>query len=133
MVHHGETLAEAATHACAYADEHHLVFIHPHEHDAIIAGQGTLALELLKDVPVLVTLAVPVGGGLLAGFTLVAAGIRRSIDVVGVEVETYAAIAEELADSPSTDDATASSRLQSRFGGQARTGSERRVDGLPRA
>ena len=100
VVLHGETLAEAAAYARTYADEHHFVFIHPYDDDAIIAGQGTLALELLEDVPGLDTLAVPVGGGgLLAGCALAAQGMGRLIDVIGVEVETYAAMAQELAGS----------------------------------
>jgi threonine dehydratase len=89
VVHHGETLAEAATHACAYADEHHLVFIYPYDDDAIIAGQGTLALELLEDIPGRDTLAVPVGGSdLVAGCALAAEGMGQPIDITGVEVET---------------------------------------------
>jgi threonine dehydratase len=94
----GETLAESAAHARAYAEAHGLIFIHPYDDDAIIAGQGTLGLELVEDIPELDMLAVPVGGGgLMAGCVLAAQGTARRIDVIGVEVENYAAMAQELA------------------------------------
>ena len=68
VVLHGETLAEAAAHAEALAAERGLVFVHPYDDVGVIAGQGTLALELLQDVPDLDVLVIPVGGGgLLAG------------------------------------------------------------------
>jgi threonine dehydratase len=66
-----------------------------------MAGQGTLALELLEDAPELDSLVVPVGGGgLLAGCAVAARGRRPDIDVVGVEVEGYAAMAQRLAGAP---------------------------------
>ena len=98
---HGETLAEAAQHAHALAASHHLVFIHPYNDPAVMAGQGTLALELLEDAPELEVLAVPVGGGgLLAGCTVAARGRKPGIEVIGVEVESYAAMAQRLAGEP---------------------------------
>lgn len=101
VVLHGATLADAAAHARACAENQGLVFIHPYDDDAIIAGQGTLALELIEDVPELDTLAIPVGGGgLLAGSALAAQGAGRKIDVFGVEVESYAAMAQELGGDP---------------------------------
>lgn len=101
VVLHGATLAEAAAHAHGLADSEGLVFIHPYDDDAVIAGQGTLALELIEDVPDLDTLAVPVGGGgLVAGSALVARGSGREIRTIGVEVETYSAMAQELAGRP---------------------------------
>jgi threonine dehydratase len=98
---HGASLAEAAAHPRAFAEGEGLVFIHPYDDDAIIAGQGTLALELIEDVTGLDTLAVPVGGGgLLAGSAIAAQGAGRSIEIFGVEVESYTAMAQELAGSP---------------------------------
>ncbi len=98
VVLHGDTLAEAAAHACALADAEHLVFIHPYDDPGVIAGQGTLALELLEDAPDLDTLVIPVGGGgLLAGCAIAAHGIKPDIQVFGVEVEAYAAMAQRLA------------------------------------
>ena len=59
VVLHGETLAEAAAHAYALAEPRRLVFIHPYDDPAVIAGQGTLALELLQDAPDLDALVDP--------------------------------------------------------------------------
>ena len=94
----GETLAEAAAHARQLAEERSLVFIHPYDDPAIIAGQGTLALEMLQDAPDLDALIIPVGGGgLLAGCLVAATALRPGIAVYGAEVETYAAMAQRLA------------------------------------
>lgn len=98
VVLHGEDLAEAAAHAYALAAEHGLVFIHPYDDPAVIAGQGTLALELLTDFPELDALVIPVGGGgLLAGCLVAASAMKPGIAVYGVEVEAYAAMAQRLA------------------------------------
>ena len=98
VVLHGTTLAEAAAHAHALAADRGLVFIHPYDDPAVMAGQGTLALELLEDAPGLDTLAIPVGGGgLLAGSAVAARGKQPDIVVFGVEVEGYAAMAQRLA------------------------------------
>ena len=98
VVLHGQTLAEAAAHAFALAEAERLVFIHPYDDPAVIAGQGTLALELLEDAPEIDTLAISVGGGgLLAGCAIAARGIKPDIKVFGVEVEAYAAMAQRLA------------------------------------
>ena len=98
VVLHGETLAEAAAHAEALAAESGLVFVHPYDDTAVMAGQGTLALELLADAPELDTLVIPVGGGgLLAGCATAAKALRPGIAVYGVEVAAYAAMAQQLA------------------------------------
>ena len=97
----GETLAEAAAHARALAAERGLVFVHPYNDAAVIAGQGTLALEMLEDEPGLDALIIPVGGGgLLAGCVVAATGLRPGIAVFGAEVNTYAAMAQRLAGLP---------------------------------
>ncbi len=101
VVLHGETLAEAASHAAQLAEIRQLVFIHPYDDKAVIAGQGTLALELLADAPDLDALVIPVGGGgLLAGCLVAATALRPGIAVFGVEVEAYAAMAQRLAGRP---------------------------------
>lgn len=98
IVLHGETLAEAAAHAHALAAAEGRVFIHPYDDPAVIAGQGTLALELMEDAPDLDALVIPVGGGgLIAGCAVVAAALRPGIEVIGVEVAAYAALAQLLA------------------------------------
>jgi threonine dehydratase len=101
VVLHGETLAESASHAAGLARAEGRVFIHPYDDPAVIAGQGTLALELLEDFPELDTLVIPVGGGgLLAGCATAARALKPGIAVFGVEVEAYAPMAQRLAGQP---------------------------------
>jgi len=72
--------------------------VHPYDDLGVIAGQGTLALELLQDVPDLDALVIPVGGGgLLAGCATVARAMKPGIAVFGVEVANYSAMAQRLA------------------------------------
>ncbi|WP_298214667.1 threonine ammonia-lyase [Acidocella sp.] len=98
VVLHGETLAEAAAEARRLEREEGLVFIHPYDDPAVMAGQGTMALEMLEDVPDLDALVVATGGGgLVAGSAIVARHMRPQCKVYGVEVERYAAFAQALA------------------------------------
>jgi threonine dehydratase len=98
VVLEGETLAESAAHAQELAAAQSLVFIHPYDDLGIIAGQGTLALEMLQDAPDLDALIIPVGGGgLLAGCLVAATATHPGIAVYGAEVENYAAMAQRLA------------------------------------
>ena len=101
VVLHGETLAEAAAHALHLSETHQRIFVHPYNDPAVIAGQGTLALELMEDVPDLDALVIPVGGGgLIAGCLVAAMAIKPGIAVYGVEVEAYAPMAQRLAGRP---------------------------------
>jgi len=101
VVLHGDTLAEAAAHAQELAARDGLVFVHPYDDAGVMAGQGTLALELLADAPDLDMLVIPVGGGgLIAGCAVAATGIKPGIEVIGVEVAAYAALAQRLAGQP---------------------------------
>jgi threonine dehydratase len=103
VVLHGDTLAEAATEAHRLADAHKLVFVHPYDDPRIIAGQGTIALEMLQDVPELDTLLAPVGGGgMIAGCAVAARGLKPDIKVIGVETTSYAAMHQLLAGEPVT-------------------------------
>jgi len=86
----GETVADAQARAEAIAAEHNLVWVHPYDDPYVIAGQGTVALEMLEDVPDLETLIVPIGGGgLIAGCAIAARAKNPSITVVGVESALY--------------------------------------------
>lgn len=97
VVLHGASLAEAANEAYRLADAQGLTFIHPYDDDAVMAGQGTLALELFEDAPQLDTLAVPIGGGgLIAGCATVAAGLRPDALVFGVEASAYSAMYQRV-------------------------------------
>ena len=81
--------------------DENLVFVHPYNDPAIIAGQGTVALEMLEDQPALDCIVTPVGGaGLAAGCVIAAADHSSPVEVVGVEVESYAAAAQHLAGRP---------------------------------
>jgi threonine dehydratase len=90
VVLHGETLAEAQSHAEAIALARNLVWVHPYDDPHIIAGQGTIALEMLEDVPGLDVLIIPIGGGgLIAGCAIAAHAKNPSIEIVGVESALY--------------------------------------------
>ena len=86
MVLEGNDLAEAAAFADAEVRARGLALIHPYEDPRVIAGQGTVALEMLEAAPDLDTLVVPVGGGgLIAGCIVAAQSIRPDIEIVGVQ------------------------------------------------
>jgi len=86
----GETIIEAQVRAQAIAAERHLVWVHPFDDPRIIAGQGTVAMEMLEDVPDLDVLIVPIGGGgLIAGNAIAARAMRPAIEVIGVECTLY--------------------------------------------
>jgi threonine dehydratase len=101
VVLHGDTLSEAGAEARRIAEEKKLVFVHPYDDPRIIAGQGTIALEMLQDVPQLDTLVVPVGGGgMIAGCAVAARGIKPGIKMIGVESSAYSAMQQILAGEP---------------------------------
>ena len=103
VVLHGDTLAEAATEAHRLADAHKLVFVHPYDDPRIIAGQGTIALEMLQDAPEIDTIVAPVGGGgMIAGCAVAARGLKPDIKVIGVETTSYSAMYQLLAGEPVT-------------------------------
>jgi threonine dehydratase len=86
IVLHGQTLDEARAHALVLAEQQGLIFVHPYDDPDIVAGQGTVALEMLADVPDLDTLIVAIGGGgLMAGMATAAKAINPNIDIVGVQ------------------------------------------------
>jgi threonine dehydratase len=93
VVLHGDTLDEARAHAYTLAQQQGLVFVHPYDDEAIVAGQGTVALEMLREQPDLDTLVVAVGGGgLLAGMTTAARALRPDIEIIGVQTERFPAM-----------------------------------------
>src|SRR5690242_13294462 len=86
VVLHGDTLEESRVHAMELAGQQQLTLVHPYDDAAIIAGQGTVALEMLEAVPQLDTLIVAVGGGgLIGGIAAAAKGLKPGIRVVGVQ------------------------------------------------
>src|SRR5579883_2925415 len=90
VVLHGADLSEAADHAEALIRKEGFAFVHPYDDAAIIAGQGTVALELLASAPALDCLIVPIGGGgLIAGIAVAAEALRPELEIVGVEAALY--------------------------------------------
>jgi threonine dehydratase len=86
----GETIDEAAVFARERAANEGLIFVHPYDDEKVMAGQGTIALEMLEDHPDLEVLVVPIGGGgLIAGNAIAAKGVKPAIEVVGVEAALY--------------------------------------------
>jgi threonine dehydratase len=103
VVLHGATLAEAAEEAARLCAARGLTFVHPYDDPAVLAGQGTLAVEMLDDFPDLDAMVIPVGGGgMLSGCVVAARERRPGIEMIGVEVENYAAMAERLGGRPVT-------------------------------
>jgi threonine dehydratase len=93
VVLEGETVTEAQLKAEAIAAAENLVWVHPYDDPDIIAGQGTIALEMLDVVPDLDVLVVPIGGGgLIAGNAIAARGRHPAIEVLGVEAALYPAM-----------------------------------------
>ncbi|TMJ17141.1 MAG: threonine ammonia-lyase [Alphaproteobacteria bacterium] len=90
IVLHGEMFDEAYQEALRLAEERQLTFVHPFDDAEIIAGQGTVALEMLADAPEIDTLVVPIGGGgLISGVGTAAKALRPDIAIVGVQAELY--------------------------------------------
>ena len=90
VVLYGETLYESRERCDAIRAEQGLALVHPYDDPAVIAGQGTVALEMLAAVPDLDVLVVPIGGGgLVAGMAIAAKGLRPDIAVVGTEAALY--------------------------------------------
>lgn len=97
VVLHGDTLVEATARAEALSVERGLVWVHPFDDAKVIAGQGTIALEMLDEVPDLDVLVIPVGGGgLISGCAIAARGRKPSIEVIGVESAFYPAMVNAL-------------------------------------
>jgi threonine dehydratase len=86
----GSTLEDAAAFARQHGAERGLTFIHPYDDPLVMAGQGTIAIEMLAAVPDLDTLVVPIGGGgLMSGMATAARAIKPSIEIIGVQAALY--------------------------------------------
>ncbi|CAA0091160.1 Uncharacterised protein [Starkeya nomas] len=90
VVLHGESVGDASEEADRIAREENLVWVHPYDDAHVIAGQGSIAAEMLEDAPDLDALLVPVGGGgLISGMAVAARHLRPDIEIVGVETRLY--------------------------------------------
>jgi threonine dehydratase len=93
VVLHGDTLEQARAHAFELATAQNLSFVHPYDDDAIVAGQGTVGLEMLQAVPDLDVLVIAVGGGgLISGIATAAKALKPGIEVVGVQTVRFPAM-----------------------------------------
>jgi threonine dehydratase len=90
VILHGERFDDAYAEARKLEQAEGLTFVHPFDDPAIVAGTGTIALEMLDEVPELDVLVVPIGGGgLISGMAIAARAVKPGIEVVGVEAELY--------------------------------------------
>src|SRR6185295_2924374 len=90
VVLHGESLADSQARAEQIAKERNLTWVHPYDDEHVIAGQGTIALEMLEEAPDLDMLVIPIGGGgLISGNAIAAKAIKPKIEIVGVESALY--------------------------------------------
>jgi threonine dehydratase len=98
VIVHGASLEEARAEAFAIAERDNLVFVPPFDNDAIIAGQGTIGLEIAKQAPAIEEVLVPAGGGgLLAGIALALKSVRPDIRIIGVQSAAMDGITRSLA------------------------------------
>lgn len=85
VILHGNNYDEAYAYAIEYANEHKKSFVHPFEDEEVMAGQGTIALEMLEEQPDLDAIVVPVGGGgLISGISVAAKSINPNIKIIGI-------------------------------------------------
>jgi threonine dehydratase len=97
VVLHGESFDEAREEALAVAAAQGLTFIHPFDDEAVIAGQGTIALEMLRQQPDLDTLVIAVGGGgLISGIATAARAIKPGLRIVGVQTSRFPAMVNAI-------------------------------------
>jgi threonine dehydratase len=93
----GDTYEDAYSTALCLHDERELVFVHPFNDADVMAGQGTIALEMLEDAPELEVLPVPIGGGgLIAGVATAAKHVKPAIQVIGVEPASFPSFTARL-------------------------------------
>ena len=101
VILHGQGLDEATQLTRELAQEKGLILIHPYDDEKIIAGQGTVALEMLETYSDLEVLLVPIGGGgLISGCAIAAKGIRPDIEVLGVQTERFPAMQQAFQGAP---------------------------------
>ncbi|CUI85918.1 threonine ammonia-lyase [Achromobacter dolens] len=89
----GDTFDDAKAHGYELAKQRGLIMIHPYDDEAVISGQGTVALEMLEDQPQLDTLVIAIGGGgLISGIATAAKALKPGIEIIGVQTERFPAM-----------------------------------------
>ena len=103
VVQTGDTLDASAVAAREIAAEQDLTFVHPYDDELIVAGQGTIGLEILEDQPDLDVLVVPIGGGgLISGIATAIKAHNPQIDIIGVEVNQFPSMYQAIHSLPAT-------------------------------
>jgi len=93
VVLHGETVADAQARCEAIMAERGMTLVHPYDDEKVIAGQGTIALEMFEEVPDLDMMVIPIGGGgLISGNAIAAKARNPQIEVIGAEAMLYPAV-----------------------------------------
>lgn len=93
----GDSQDEAETEAARLVEEEHMTFVHPFDDPAVLAGQGTIGLELLEDLPAVDSVVVPLsGGGLIGGIAFAIKSMAPAVHIIGVSMERGAAMIESL-------------------------------------
>lgn len=95
VIIHGSMFDEAKEHAFKLAKEHGYVFVHPYEDEKVIAGQGTIGLEILEQISELDTVVIPIGGGgLISGISVALKSLNPKIKIIGVQSEAVDTMAQ---------------------------------------
>lgn len=91
VVLHGNTFDDSVGYTLALAEKEGYAFIHPYDDKDVVAGQGTVGLEMIQQRPDLDVVVVPIGGGgLMAGVATAVKGVKPEVDIIGAEAELYA-------------------------------------------
>lgn len=133
VVQYGEKFDDAYAHARLLEVEQGLTFIHPFDDPQIMAGQGTVALEMLEDAPEIDTLIIPIGGGgLFSGMATAARAMKPDIRLIGVQAELYPSMYDYIkgADLPCDGDTLAEGIAVKQPGDNTRLVVERLADDM---
>lgn len=95
IIMHGSMFDEAKDHALKLAKEKGYVFVHPYEDEYVIAGQGTIGLEIFQQIPALDTVVIPIGGGgLISGIATAIKSLNPKVKIIGVQTELVSTMAQ---------------------------------------
>ncbi len=101
VILHGDTFEDSRTFTIERAAALNLALVHPYDDHLVMAGQGTIALEMLAQQPDIETLIVPIGGGgLISGMAVAARGIKPAIELIGVQSERFPAMSQLIRGEP---------------------------------